>query len=123
MTSPLQVLFFFAVTVAPPGTHHVTISAGDEVYCWDKGDASDDAGTWAYNCSTDPRRVLRNNWIIPSDMSSAERETVKSTHRKQDGCYVLRFDSAHELQKTSQGYVYVVRPGSPNEKFYSFRFY
>jgi hypothetical protein len=113
-----------AITLAPPGTHHVTISGGDEVYNWDKGDASDDAGTWVYDrAAVDPKTVLADNAIVPDHFSKAERATVDAAHRKDSGGYVLRYDSGHELQKTSQGYVYVVRPGAPNEKFYSFIFY
>jgi hypothetical protein len=123
MTSPIQLLFFMAVTLAPHGTHHVIVSGGGEVYSWDKGDASDDADTWVYNwAAVNPQQVLCNNDIIPADLTAAERATVKSTHRDRVKCFVLRYDSAHELQKTSQGYVYVVRPGSVNEKFYSFKF-
>ena len=123
MTSPLQVLFFMAITLAPPGTHHVTVSGGDQVYSWDKGDSNDDAATWAYDwAAVDPKQVLASNDIILDDFSGAERAVVDSTHHRADKSFVLHFDSGHQLQKNSQGYVYVVRPGSVNQKFYSFKF-
>jgi hypothetical protein len=122
MIAPLQVLFFFAVALAPAGTHHVTVSGGSEVYGWDKGDALDDANTWVYDrASTDPATVLATNDIIPADFNNAQKKTLKSARQK-DASSVLYFDSDHELQKTPLGYVYIVRPGSPNEKFYSFTF-
>lgn len=123
MTSPLQVLFFFAITLAPRGTHHVTISGGDQVYSWDKGDSSNGAATWVYDASESPTQVLDNNEIIPANFSSAERETVQATHYKGGEGYVLNYDPAHQLERTSQGYVYIVRPGSVNQKFYAFKFY
>jgi hypothetical protein len=123
MTSPIQVLFFMAITLAPPGTHHVTVSGGSEVYSWDKGDSNDDADTWVYDwAAVDPKQVLKSNDIVPEDFSDAERAVVKSTHRGAEKCFILRFDSGHQLEKNSQGYVYVVRPGSTNQKFYSFKF-
>ena len=122
MTSPLQVLFFFAVTLAPAGTHHVTVSGGNEVYGWDKGDALDDVDTWKFDrASTDPENVLATNDIVPANFTRAQKETLKSAHQK-DADNALYFDSGHELQKTPLGYVYIVRPGSTNEKFYSFTF-
>lgn len=122
MTAPLQVLFFFAVALAPAGTHHVTVSGGDEVYGWDKGDALDDADTWVFDrASTDPKNVLATNDIVPADFNRAQKE-LKSAQQKDAGAGNLYFDSGHELQKTPLGYVYIVRPGSANEKFYSFTF-
>jgi hypothetical protein len=123
MTTPLQVLFFMAVTLAPPGTHHVTVSGGSEVYSWDKGDSAKGVDTWVYDRAADcPEQVLKNNDLAPDDLSGAERAVVNSTHHGADKCFVLHLDSGHQLQKNSQGYVYVVRPGSVNEKFYSFKF-
>jgi hypothetical protein len=123
MTTPLQVLFFMAVTLAPPGTHHVTVSGGTEVYSWDKGDSANGVDTWVYDWrAVDPTQVLKNNDIAPDDLSGAERTVVNSTHHGADKCFDLYLDSGHELQKNSQGYVYIVRPGSTNEKFYSFKF-
>lgn len=122
MISPLQVLFYFAVTLAPAGSHHVIVSGGDEVYKWDKGDSLDDADTWVYDrAAVNPRTVLENNDIVPASFDSARSKTG-SAMKKEDGCYSLLFDPGHELQKTSQGYVYIVRPGAANEKFYSFTF-
>ena len=122
MISPLQVLFYFAVTLAPAGSHHVTVSGGDEVYKWDKGDSLDDADTWVYDWrSVNPKEVLATNNIVPVDFDGARSKTGQAV-KNEDGCYSLLFDPAHELQKTSQGYVYIVRPGSVNEKFYSFTF-
>jgi hypothetical protein len=123
MTSPIQVLFFLAVSLSPAGTHHVTVSGGDEVYSWDKGDALDDAETWVYDRATSDRQdALATNDIIPANFTSAQRQTMKALHGHDKDGFVLYFDSGHELQKTSQGYVYVVRPGAVNEKFYSFTF-
>jgi hypothetical protein len=123
MTSPLQVLFFFAVALAPAGTHHVTVSGGNEVYGWDKGDALDDVNTWVFHRdTTDPMNVLATNDITPADFTRAQKETLKSIHQKDTGVSNLYFDSGHELQKTPLGYVYIVRPGATNEKFYSFTF-
>ena len=121
MISPLQVLFYLASTLAPAGSHHVIISGGDQVYKWDKGDSVNDAATWVYDSSVDPKLVLANNDIVPSNPERARNETSQAV-KKDEGCYTLRFDPAHELQKTSQGYVYIVRPGAANEKFYSFVF-
>jgi hypothetical protein len=122
MISPLQVLFYFAVTLAPAGSHHVIVSGGDEVYKWDKGDSLDDADTWVYDwAAVNPKAVLANNDIVPANFDSARSKTGKVAQKDQ-GSYTLLFDPAHELEKTSQGYVYVVRPGSVNEKFYSFTF-
>jgi hypothetical protein len=123
MTSPLQVLFFLAITLAPPGTHHVIISGGSQAYCWDRGDQADDVDAWAYDwAAVDPKQVLISNDIVPADFSAAERDVVKCTHRTPGSEFVLRFDDAHQLEKNSLGYVYVVRPGSPNQKFYSFTY-
>jgi hypothetical protein len=123
MTSPLQVLFYMAITLAPPGTHHVTVSGGDEVYSWDKGDSIDDDVTWVHDwAAVDPKQVLANNDIVPDDVSGSEHKIAKANHDGADKSFVLHLDSAHQLQKNSQGYVYVVRPGSVNEKFYSFKF-
>ncbi len=122
MISPLQVLFYFAVTLAPAGSHHVTVSGGDEVYTWDKGDSLDDADTWVYDsAAVNPMTVVKNNDIVPTNFDGARTRTGEAV-KKEEGCYTIFFDPAHELQKTSQGYVYVVRPGSVNEKFYSFTF-
>ncbi len=35
---------------------------------------------------------------------------------------MIIFDDAHQLEKNSQGFVYVVRPGDPTQKCYSFLF-
>jgi hypothetical protein len=122
MTSPLQVLFFFAVALSPAGTHHVTVSGGDEVYGWDKGDALDDVNTRVNYGAVDPKNVLATNDIVPTDFARAQKETMKSLKQKDAGSTDLYFDSGHELLKTPLGYVYIVRPGSTNEKFYSFTF-
>ncbi len=112
-----------AITLAPPGTHHVTVSGGDEVYSWDKGDSIDDDVTWVHDwAAVDPKQVLANNDIVPDDVSGSEHKIAKANHDGADKSFVLHLDSAHQLQKNSQGYVYVVRPGSVNEKFYSFKF-
>ena len=42
MTSSLQVLYFMAITLAPPGTHHILVSGGSEAYAWDRGDSAGD---------------------------------------------------------------------------------
>jgi hypothetical protein len=122
MTSPLQVLYFIAITLAPSGTQHVTVSGGSEVYGWDRGGAAGDDSTWVYDCSIDPKQVLVNNDIAPENMSRAQNSIVKMSHRNWDSHFVMVFDDAHRLEKNSQGYVYVVRPGSPNQKTYSFTF-
>jgi len=123
MTSPLQILFYMAITLAPPGTHHVTVSGGSEVYSWDKGDSIDGDVTWVKDCAVDPKQVLCNNDIVPADVSASEHAIAKAPKSCcSDKSFVLFLDPAHQLQKNSQGYVYVVRPGSVNQKFYSFKF-
>ncbi len=123
MTSPLQLLFFLAITLAPPGTHHVVVSGGTEAYSWDRGAAVNGVAAWSYDwAAVDPRRVLVCNDIMPTNLSGAERDVVKCTHRESRTGFVLRFDSGHQLEKNLHGYVYVVRPGSPNQKFYSFTY-
>ncbi len=122
MISPLQVLFFLAVTLAPAGSHHVIVSGGDVVYKWNKGDSLDGADAWVYDwAAVNPKVDAANNDIIPADFDSARHKTSK-VMQNDKGCYTLLFDPGHELEKTSQGYVYIVRPGSVNEKFYSFTF-
>jgi hypothetical protein len=123
MTTPLQVLFFLAITLAPSGSHHVVVSGGGQTYCWDRGDAADDVDAWAEDwAAEDAKQVLVSNDIVPVDVSAAQREVVKCTHRAPGSEFVLRFDPAHQLEKNALGYVYVVRPGSPNQKFYSFTY-
>jgi hypothetical protein len=122
MTSPLQVLYFIAVTLAPPGTQHINVSSGSEVYAWDKGSKGDAADTWVYDDAIDPKQVLENNAIVPDNMSRAQKTLVKASHHNWAPHFIVAFDDAHQVQKTSQGYVYVVRPGAPNQKTFSFTF-
>jgi hypothetical protein len=123
MTSSLQILYFLAITLAPPGTHHITVSGGSETYAWDRGDSAKDVTDRAYDwAAVDPRQVLVNNKIVPENISQAEKAVVDVSHRNWAPHFVLEFDPQHQLQKNSQGYVYVVRPGAANEKFYSFIF-
>ena len=70
--------------------------------------------------AVDPKQVLLSNDIVPENYSGAERKLVDRAHRDDKGGYILRFDPAHQLERNSEGYVYVIRPGSPNQKFYSF---
>jgi hypothetical protein len=123
MTSPLQVLYFMAITLAPPGTHHITVTGGAEVYGWDRGDSANDVTTWVYDCAAvDPQQVLVNNDIVPENVARAQNAVVRTSHHNWSPHFVLEFDPQHQLQKNSQGYVYIVRPGAANEKFYSFTF-
>jgi hypothetical protein len=123
MTSPLQVLYFIAITLAPPGTHHITVSAGSESYAWDRGDSATDVTPWVYDWkAVDPEQVLVSNDIAPDNVSHAQEAVVRTSHHNWAPHFVLEFDDQHQLQKNSQGYVYVVRPGAANEKFYSFTF-
>lgn len=112
-----------AITLAPPGTHHITVSGGSEVYGWDSGDSASDVTACAYDwAAVEPRQVLVDNDIVPTDVSSAQKAVVRTAHRNWAPHFVLEFDPQHQLQKNSQGYVYIVRPGAANEKFYSFTF-
>jgi hypothetical protein len=122
MTSSLQILYFIAITLAPPGAHHVNVSGGSEVYGWTRSGSAVDDSTWVYDCSVDPNQVLINNAIVPADVSGAHRSLVSMSHRNWADHYVLAFDDAHVVEKNSGGYVYVVRPGAPNQKTYSFTF-
>ena len=122
MTSSLQVLYFIAITLAPPGTQHVNVSAGSEAYGWDRGSSRGDVSTWVYDCSINPGQVLTNNDVTPLNMSRAQTSVVNMSHHNWDPYFVLVFDDAHQLEKNSQGYVYVVRPGAPNQKTYSFTY-
>ena len=123
MTSPLQVLYFMAITLAPPGTHHVTVSAGSESYAWDRGDAADDVTASAYDwAAVNPLVVPVTNDIVPANVSREQEAVVHASRHNWAPSFVLEFDDQHQLQKNSQGYVYVVRPGAPNEKSYSFIF-
>jgi hypothetical protein len=123
MTSSLQILYFLAITLAPPGTHHITVTGGSETYAWDRGDSAKDVTDHAYDwAAVDPRQVLVSNEIVPENISRAEKAVVDVSHHNQTPHFVLQFDPRHQLQKNSQGYVYVVRPGAANEKFYSFIF-
>jgi hypothetical protein len=123
MTSPLQILYFMAITLAPHGTHHITVTAGSETYAWDRGDSATDVTASAYDWkAVDPQQVLVNNDIVPENVSREQNDIVRSSHHNCAPAFVLEFDDQHQLQKNSQGYVYVVRPGSANEKSYSFIF-
>jgi hypothetical protein len=106
MTSPLQVLYFIAITLAPPGTQHINVTGGSEVY----------------DRVIDPDQVLLNNSIVPDNVSQAQTSLVKMSHHDWAPHAALFFDGSHEVQKNSGGYVYVVRPGAPNQKTYSFTF-
>ena len=98
------------------------VSGGSEAYYWDKGDAFDDVSAWAYDwAAVDPKQVPVTNDIVPDDLALARRETGEAV-KHSDTCGTVYFDPAHALEKTSQGWVYVVRPGSVDEKFYSFSF-
>jgi hypothetical protein len=123
MTSPLQILYFIAISLAPSDAHHVSVTGGSEAYGWEKTDAKTAASTWVYDCAINPRQVLINNYIAPRDITSAQSSILRlSRHPNQKLPFVLVFDDAHQLQKNSGGYVYVVRPGAPNQKTYSFTF-
>ena len=122
MTSPLQVLYFIAITLAPPGAHHINVSSGSEVYAWDRDASKNEDSTWVYDGVVDPKQVLVNNAIVPNDVSYEQRAIVNAACRNSRSHFILYFDDAHQLEKNSQGYVYVVRAGSPNQKSYSFTF-
>lgn len=122
MTSPLQVLYFIAITLAPPGTQHINVTGGSEVYGWTRGDSATSDSTWVYDGAVDPNQVLINNAIVPADVSRAQNSLVKMAHRNWAPHTALFFDDAHKVEKNSGGYVYVVRPGAPNQKTYSFTF-
>jgi hypothetical protein len=70
----------------------------------------------------DPDQVLLNNSIVPDNVSQAQTSLVKMSHHDWAPHAALFFDGSHEVQKNSGGYVYVVRPGAPNQKTYSFTF-
>jgi hypothetical protein len=123
MTSSLQILYFLAITLAPPGTHHITVTGGSETYAWDMGDSAKDVTACAYDHNAvNPGQVLVSNGIVPENVSQAEKAVLDVSHHNWTPHFVLQFDPRHQLQKNSQGYVYVVRPGAANEKFYSFIF-
>src|SRR5579871_145684 len=98
MTSPLDLLFFMAITLAPPGTHHVTVSGGTETYCWDRGDQVDDVTARALDwMAGDPQQALISNQILPERVTRAEREIAEAPHRDLNSNFILRFDAAHQL--------------------------
>jgi len=121
-TSPLQVLYFIATTLAPTGAHHVSVTGGSEVYGWSRADTQADVSTWVFDRAVDPNQVLVNNYIVPDDVKRARKQIVAASKHDWGQRTVLVLDGAHQLEKSHDGYVYVVRPGAPNQKTYSFTF-
>jgi hypothetical protein len=121
-TSPVQVLYFIAVTLAPHGANHVNVTGGSEVYGWSRSDSADSASTWVFDKVIDPNQVLANNYIVPDNVKRAQSQIADASQHDWKKGNILVLDNTHQLEKNRDGYVYVVRPGAPNQKSYSFTF-
>ena len=122
MTPLAQLLYLIAITVAPAGTHHITVSAASESYSWsidgkDVGYASSQLKPYGT-----PEHTLVSNRIAPADSDSSSDVTAKISAHRWDLNPVLKFDDSHQLEKDPGGYVYAVRIGSNSQKLYSITF-
>lgn len=122
ITSLAQYLYCIALIVAPPGTHHINISAASETYTWtiDGDDLSYDS-TQLKPYGT-PEHTLWANRIASTRYPNSADVVARVAAHNWAADHVLRFDNYHQLEKDPGGFVYAVRIGANSQKLYSITF-
>ncbi len=114
-------LFLIAITLAPAGTHHITVTAASESYTW----TSDTGSVWDYHSSnlspysTPEQALVKNQLPDGTNIHEGSPELHKIGKHNWITGPVYKFDDSHQLEKGPGGYVYSVNIGDPSQKIYS----
>lgn len=123
MITPLaHYLYCIALILAPPGTHHINISAASETYTWSiEGKETSYDSTQLKPYGT-PEHTLYSNEVASTKYPDSSDAVARVASHNWAADHVLRFDDYHQLEKDPGGFVYAVRISANSQKLYSITF-
>ncbi|MGD0899264.1 MAG: hypothetical protein ABR915_15615, partial [Thermoguttaceae bacterium] len=124
MDSPLQaILFWIAVTLAPPDTSQILVKGPDEAWAWTKQasgwSSSDDRSVWVAEGTTVTRSIRGEEKPVKEDVGRFVKGVKDHDWKKSAS---LKLEPNASLAKEGETYVYTLEEGTATAKRYDIRF-